>query len=100
VLESGDAEFVEQIMDSVRRKASLIQKTKQRKLNILMAALVSLSLVLSGKESHGVMVIVVLFYWFWTLRLDSNIKLLKLAEKIQSHESTLGSKMEQDQGLC
>jgi hypothetical protein len=41
----------------------------------------------------------VLFQWFLALRSDSDIKLLKLAERIQAKESTEESKSSQDQLL-
>ena len=84
--EVNDAKFVYEMLDVQAHTAAIIQKTKLRKIYLFVAILMGLSLVLPARHTHGGMVAVNLFIWILVIRLDSDIKLLKLAAKIQEKE--------------
>ena len=92
MFESGDAEFVKMMLNVRGRPAVLKQKKGQRKVFFFIASLQSLLVLLNSfppdkaSNNSGLFAFLALGAWMYVMRLDPDIKLLKLAAKIQEKE--------------
>ena len=84
---ASDDEIVNEMLNKQACKAALIQKTKLRKIYGFVSILMALSISLSGKQTPGGLVVVNMFLLFLFFRLDSDVKLLKLADKLHEKDS-------------
>lgn len=92
MLASSDKEFVKVMLDVQARKSALEQKMRLRKVWLFQAVICSVLVFLNSfppdkaTNNSGLFAFLAACGWMWFMRLDADIKQLKLAEQIREAE--------------